>query len=332
MLVVLLSTSFSGLVLAQDKCGIFGLCGKNPPSENRFDGSSKHDNRGEGLWNGFSNQSFNESEPCFGDKGFGNEEEGVLEGDFSDWKGPQGKEPNSCEGLPEFCEKIKKERVCNEFTKNCEWRGVEISSCNFSADCSGLSNPQLCGRNKSCEWKGAGENGACLVKPNYQCVAKQAFCPKLYIDKGGCCPYQSRDSFFGLNKGVYVRTCIGTHGCFPPQQRFCSGGFCGDGILQPNNRYKEECDLGTRNSNTGACTKKCKKARCGDGFTQTNVEQCDDGNLKDGDGCSAQCKKEADECKTLKVDCKGKSCPLGYTCSGPSQYICYRGQCGFYLE
>ena len=40
---------------------------------------------------------------------------------------------------------------------------------------------------------------------------------------------------------------------------------------------------------------KCKPApKCGDGLLQATIgEECDDGNLTDGDGCSSQCKKEA---------------------------------------
>lgn len=69
---------------------------------------------------------------------------------------------------------------------------------------------------------------------------------------------------------------------------------------------------------------------CGDGIIQSNNgEECDDGNLRDGDGCSIQCKKED------VFQCKGQ----------PS--ICYRNEgdgicesferetvpvdCGFYI-
>src|SRR5258706_6189599 len=39
-------------------------------------------------------------------------------------------------------------------------------------------------------------------------------------------------------------------------------------------------------SDADACT---EFNRCGDGFLRASVEECDDGNTTDGDGCSAQC-------------------------------------------
>merc|ERR1712125_123142 len=39
-------------------------------------------------------------------------------------------------------------------------------------------------------------------------------------------------------------------------------------------------------------TEDCKIARCGDGFVQEGVEQCDDGNNENGDGCSSSCQVE----------------------------------------
>jgi cysteine-rich repeat protein len=44
----------------------------------------------------------------------------------------------------------------------------------------------------------------------------------------------------------------------------------------------------------GKCAAGCKLGpRCGDGVRQaSNGEQCDDGNTKSRDGCSATCKKE----------------------------------------
>jgi hypothetical protein len=47
---------------------------------------------------------------------------------------------------------------------------------------------------------------------------------------------------------------------------------CGDGVRNPG----EECDQGSGNSDTGACTTRCTNADCGDGFIHMGVEQCDD--------------------------------------------------------
>ena len=77
---------------------------------------------------------------------------------------------------------------------------------------------------------------------------------------------------------------------------------CGNGILERG----EECDEGVENNNMyGSCTKSCTQPRCGDGMihkcntsciecgsTCEEEEDCDDGNLIDGDGCSHSCQFE----------------------------------------
>ena len=66
--------------------------------------------------------------------------------------------------------------------------------------------------------------------------------------------------------------------------------ICGDGIKTKN----EACDDGVNTGGYGKCAAGCVLGpRCGDGITQAaDGEQCDDGNLVDGDGCSAICKLE----------------------------------------
>lgn len=65
---------------------------------------------------------------------------------------------------------------------------------------------------------------------------------------------------------------------------------CGDGTV---NGSLEQCDDGNTSNNDG-CSSTCQMegaARCGDG-TVAAPEQCDDGNTTDGDGCSAACNME----------------------------------------
>jgi hypothetical protein len=58
----------------------------------------------------------------------------------------------------------------------------------------------------------------------------------------------------------------------------CGGGHpdffshCGNGVI--DTPY-EECDDGAQNDDHGSCLTTCLKARCGDGFLWTDVEQCD---------------------------------------------------------
>ena len=130
------------------------------------------------------------------------------------------------------------------------------------------------------------------------------------------------------------------------------GGFCGDGIL---NSACEECDDGNTISGDG-CSSLCKIEEnppeppvcgdnicngeetcsscpsdcgicppqppvCGNGILETG-EQCDDGNLVNGDGCSSLCKIEGHEEEDNK---KGKStefvqvCEPNWKCSAWSE-------------
>jgi len=102
----------------------------------------------------------------------------------------------------------------------------------------------------------------------------------------------------------------------------CTKTVCGDGKVEGD----EVCDKGSKNglftgdpNNPGCslnCTPepKCREANgtthacaatCGDGM-KMGKEECDDGNLADGDGCSSTCTKEAGfSCTdTLSVDTK----------------------------
>jgi cysteine-rich repeat protein len=65
------------------------------------------------------------------------------------------------------------------------------------------------------------------------------------------------------------------------------GSFpCGDGVLDPT----EECDDGNVVDGDG-CDSNCTLTACGNGVV-TAGEECDDGNVTDGDGCSSLCAVE----------------------------------------
>jgi cysteine-rich repeat protein len=104
---------------------------------------------------------------------------------------------------------------------------------------------------------------------------------------------------------------------------------CGDGIVEPG----EQCDDGEWNLANQACTPECRNARCGDGYVRTvswmpsEIEECDDGNNIDGDGCRGDCVVEGCACvftdtpeedhgfynKVLTLsenDCKSETTPL----------------------
>jgi len=87
---------------------------------------------------------------------------------------------------------------------------------------------------------------------------------------------------------------------------------CGDHIADDN----EQCDGGE------SCTANCRiivpvrGAVCGDGFPE-GTEQCDDGNTFNGDGCSADCRKEVARpaCGNTILE-SGEDCDDGNTVPG----------------
>lgn len=85
----------------------------------------------------------------------------------------------------------------------------------------------------------------------------------------------------------------------------CMNASCGDQILHTG---LEECDDGNANSDIApdACRTDCSLPFCGDGVRDSD-ETCDDGNLDDGDGCSAQCETETD---TIPVSGENGGCAL----------------------
>jgi uncharacterized repeat protein (TIGR03806 family) len=84
----------------------------------------------------------------------------------------------------------------------------------------------------------------------------------------------------------------GTEACEPPGTDLCDDScqlrtpLCGDGFLTP----PEECDDGNLDDGDG-CSSTCTEELpppCGDGIVDPG-EECDDGNEVNGDGCSALC-------------------------------------------
>jgi len=84
---------------------------------------------------------------------------------------------------------------------------------------------------------------------------------------------------------------------YSPDQKGCAPGCklpssCGDGVV--DGLFGEECDDGKNVGGYGGCMPDCTLGpRCGDGMIDDEHENCDDGNARSGDGCSAKCSKEA---------------------------------------
>jgi len=87
------------------------------------------------------------------------------------------------------------------------------------------------------------------------------------------------------------------------------GALCGNGEIDDG----EECDDGPDNSDVlpDHCRQNCTLPRCGDGVVDPGEgEQCDDGNLVDGDGCDSDCTFSSGVCGNGIVD-PGEDCDQG---------------------
>ena len=120
-------------------------------------------------------------------------------------------------------------------------------------------------------------------------------------------------------------------GCFDSESTICDTGItcpegtrcalhqpvcildsCGDGKLDTS----EECDDGNVVSGDG-CSATCRLESCGNGIVDIALgEACDDGNNTDGDGCSADCRTN-EKCGNGIVDAElGEVCDDGNNVSG----------------
>ncbi len=85
---------------------------------------------------------------------------------------------------------------------------------------------------------------------------------------------------------------------------------CGDGAIQ---HEVEECDDGNTNNGDG-CSSICVREYCGDWITQSELgEECDDGNLMNNDRCNIKCK--LDKCGDGLLQL-GEKCDDGNTNNG----------------
>ncbi|MBZ0236736.1 MAG: DUF4215 domain-containing protein [Deltaproteobacteria bacterium] len=105
---------------------------------------------------------------------------------------------------------------------------------------------------------------------------------------------------------------IETNGC----RTNCRLPACGDGVLSTS----ETCDASAPGGDPALCDVDCTVPACDDGILNTAAgEQCEDGNLNNGDGCSMTCRLES---TTLNVVKNGTgtgtvtSAPAGINCGG----------------
>jgi len=110
--------------------------------------------------------------------------------------------------------------------------------------------------------------------------------------------------------------------CAASQDTCIPIGGCGDGIINAN--IGEVCDDGNVVDGDG-CSANCKSIEtCGNGINDIE-ESCDDGNTLSGDGCSANCTREL--CGNLVVEL-GEDCDSGGIDSAGCNLNCTFSRCG----
>jgi cysteine-rich repeat protein len=142
------------------------------------------------------------------------------------------------------------------------------------------------------------------------------------------------DEDFSLGSQVDVtvsQVCDNDGNCMHNQTksfRVSPPASCGDGKTDAG----EECDKGGGNGNMNECTSSCTVAKCGDGYILWGHEDCDDGNLDRGDGCTDECKLEPGATRTVITECptpeeqqaeQPAECPTCPTCevTAPVEFI-----------
>lgn len=173
-------------------------------------------------------------------------------------------------------------------------------------------------------------NGAAPARCSTQCTLN-IVCGDGYVDPGEACDDGDTSSGDGCSALCTLETVCGD-GVVEGAEECDDGNMlsgdvcnancvlptCGDGNVDVQAPYKEQCDLGLNNSNTSnsTCSTQCTVIpHCGNGMVELG-EQCDDGDTSSGDGCSAIC--------TVEGKCGNASWDSGEECDSAIQTT----QCG----
>ncbi len=173
---------------------------------------------------------------------------------------------------------------------------------------------------------GDGCTGDCKVEAGWQCRVPGRRCVPMCGD-GTITGSEQCDDGNADNDDGCSSTCLVEPGWDCPTGSDCVKSICGNGKVEKG----EICDRGDKNGlfygDGKGCSKTCTTepkcldgsgktqactTSCGDGnINQDRDEECDDGNLIDGDGCSKDCKLEAGfNCEVRTID-DASTCAAG---------------------
>lgn len=154
-----------------------------------------------------------------------------------------------------------------------------------------------------------------LIEPGWDCPIIGRACVAAECGDGIVAGNEECDDGNANNGDGCSSACLLEEGfhCETPGEA-CAPAVCGNGIVEGH----EQCDEGANNHPFKSCDLNCTRvpscqdgvcaAVCGDGIVfgvnpDGTPEECDDGNTRDGDGCSSDCKlEEGYACNTVEEE------------------------------